>query len=70
MQGKRDRKSTRRAKTMDSDQPIMPDIDTPVDLPSHENENPGDGLNDETQDDDTASGNLIRMEDRGGGGGG
>ena len=53
---------------MDSDQPIMPDIDTPVDLPSHENENLEDGVDDETQDDNSASGNLIPLEDQNGGG--
>jgi len=65
---KRDKKNNRRTEKKNSDEPPVFDIYTPVDLPSHENENLEDGVDDETQDDNSASGNLIPLEDQNGGG--
>jgi len=65
---KRDKKNNRRTEKKNSDEPSVFDIYTPVDLPSHENENLEDGVDDETQDDNSASGNLIPLEDQNGGG--
>lgn len=67
---KQSKRGARRANLDNSDEPPIFDLNTPVDLPSHNDENAQDGLQDETENDDTASGNLIPMEDQGGGGGG